>query len=112
MKRVARPVSARLLMQKIASMELTQAVKGRVTKFHSIYYVRRISCSQYASELNLLMRTDRIEDGDGLFEDEDWMGTRRLDGHAVTYPLDPTRWWPHAGVLDDKPDETGGRCAS
>ena len=101
-------------LQKIASMELTQAVKGRVTKFHSIYYVavRQISCSQYASELNLLMRTDRIEDGDSPFENEDWMGTRWVDGHAVTYPLDPTRWWPHAGVLDDKPDETGGRCAS
>jgi len=96
-------------LQKIASMELTQAVKGRATKFNYIYYVavRQISCSQYASELYLLMRTDRIEDGDGLFEDEDWMGTRWVNGHAVTYPLDPTRWWPHAGVLDDKPDETG-----
>jgi hypothetical protein len=39
------------------------------------------------------------------------MGTRNIDGHAVTYPLDPTRWWPHAGVLDDKEDETGGRWA-
>ena len=58
------------------------------------------------------MHTDRIEDGDGLFEDEDWMGTCRVDGLAVTYPLDPTRWWLHAGVLDDKPDETGGRCGS
>ena len=80
-------------LQKIASMEITQAVKGRVTKFHSIYYiaVRQISCSQYASELDLLVRTDRIEDGDGLFEDEGWMGTRRVDRHVVTYPQDPTR---------------------
>ena len=40
-----------------------------------------------------------------------WIGIRNEDGHAVTYPLDPTRWWPHAGMLDDKPDETGGRCS-
>ena len=39
------------------------------------------------------------------------MGVHNIDGHAVTYPLDPTRWWPHAGVLDDKEDETGGRWA-
>ena len=37
------------------------------------------------------------------------MGERNIDGHAVTYPLDPTRWWPHAGILDDKEDATGGR---
>ena len=42
---------------------------------------------------------------------EDWSGERRNhQGYAVSYPLDPTRWWPHAGMLDDKPDETGGRC--
>ncbi len=51
---------------------------------------------------------DRIEDG----EDEEWMGMHNIDGHAVSYPLDPTRWWPHAGMLDDKEDETGGRWAS
>jgi hypothetical protein len=55
------------------------------------------------------MRTDRIEDEDGPFDDEDWIGVRRVDGHAVTYPLDPTRWWPHAGMLDEKSDESGGR---
>ena len=37
------------------------------------------------------------------------MAERNIDGHAVSYPLDPTRWWPHAGVLDDNEDETGGR---
>ena len=55
------------------------------------------------------MRTDRIEDEDGPFDDEDWIRVRRVDGHAVTYPLDPTRWWPHAGMLDEKSDESGGR---
>ena len=39
------------------------------------------------------------------------MAERTIDGHAVSYPLDPTRWWPHAGVLDNKEDETGGRWA-
>jgi hypothetical protein len=52
---------------------------------------------------------DRIEDGD---TDEEWIGTHNVDGKAVEYPLDPTRWWPHAGMLDDKLDETGGRCYS
>ena len=52
---------------------------------------------------------DRIEDGD-CSSDEEWFGIRNVDNHAVTYPLDPTRWWPHAGELDDKSDETGGRC--
>ena len=50
--------------------------------------------------------TDRIDDGD-RFRDE-WLRTRTVDGHAVSYPLDPTRWWPHAGELDDKPDELVG----
>ena len=45
-----------------------------------------------AFELNLLVHTDRIEDGNGLFEDEDWVETRRVDGHAVTYP-----WIQHGG---------------
>ena len=40
------------------------------------------------------------------------MGLHNVGGHAVTYPLDPTRWWPHAGVLNEKSDETGGRCGS
>ena len=52
---------------------------------------------------------DRIEDGDG-FSDEKWTAIRNKNNHAVSYPLDPTRWWPHAGKLDDKGDETGGRC--
>ena len=53
--------------------------------------------------------TDRIEDGDLDHDGDEWLGKRTVNGHAVSYPLDPTRWWPHAGELDDKPDETGGR---
>ena len=51
--------------------------------------------------------TDRFDDGDR--SEDEWLGTGTVDGHAVSYPLDPTRWWPHAGELDDKPNETGGR---
>jgi hypothetical protein len=51
--------------------------------------------------------TDRIDDGDR--SEDEWLGTGFVAGHAVSYPLDPTRWWPHAGELDDKPNETGGR---
>jgi hypothetical protein len=53
--------------------------------------------------------SDRIEDGDSPFDGEDWIGIHNEAGHAVTYPLDVTRWWPHAGMLDEKDDETGGR---
>ena len=54
---------------------------------------------------------DRIEDGD-CSSDEEWIAVRNTGNHAETYLLDPTRWWPHAGKLNDKPDETGGRCSS
>jgi hypothetical protein len=53
--------------------------------------------------------SDRIEDGDSPFDGEDWIGIHNEAGHAVTYPLDVTRWWQHAGMLDEKDDETGGR---
>ena len=50
-------------------------------------------------------RPDRIEDE----EEAEWQGERNVNNVAVTYPLDPTRWWAHAGMLEDKPDATGGR---
>ena len=55
--------------------------------------------------LNCFTRPDRIEDG----EEAEWQGERNVNNVAVTYPLDPTRWWAHAGMLEDQPEETGGR---
>ena len=31
---------------------------------------------------------------------------------ASPFDCDPTRWWPHAGMLNEKFDETGRRCRS
>ena len=52
-------------------------------------------------------RPERIEDG----EEEAWEGEHNVNTARVTYFLDPTRCWAHAGMLEDKPDATGGRCA-
>ncbi len=64
-----------------------------------------INCSALFQFKRLFTRPDRFEDG----EEEEWMGVHNVDNVAVTYPLDPTRWWAQASMLDDKLDQTGGR---
>jgi hypothetical protein len=64
-----------------------------------------INCSALFQFTHFFTCPDRIEDR----EEEEWLGVHNVDNVAVVYPLDPTRWWAHAGMLDDKPDETGER---
>ena len=63
------------------------------------------NCSALFQLTRCFTRPDRIEDG----EEAEWQGERNVNNVAVTYPLDPTRSWAHAGMLEDKPDATGGR---